>query len=40
MKEKTLIYDHPVCEVVEIESEGILCASLEQFTEDDSDFTW
>lgn len=36
MKEKNLIYDHPVCEVVEIESEGILCASFETPIEDDS----
>lgn len=33
-------YESPICDIVEIKSEGVLCASLEQLTEDDSDFTW
>ena len=33
-------YESPICEIVEINNEGVLCASLEQFDEDDSDFVW
>ena len=41
MTEKvTIAYESPNCDIVDIKSEGVLCASLEQLTEDDSDFTW
>lgn len=36
----TMVYESPKCDIVDIKAEGVLCASLEQFNEDNSDFTW
>ena len=33
-------YESPICDVVEINAEGVLCASLEQLDEYDNVFEW
>ena len=38
--EVTRSYESPLCDIVVFTSEGVLCASLEQLQEDDSNFVW
>lgn len=36
----TNTYESPICDIVEINAEGVLCASLEQLDEYDNVFDW
>ena len=33
-------YESPVCDIVEMQSEGVLCGSMEQLKEYDDVFEW
>ena len=33
-------YESPICDVVEINAEGVLCASMQQLYEYEDEFEW
>ena len=33
-------YESPICDIVEIKSEGVLCASMQQLQEYEDEFEW
>ena len=33
-------YESPICDVVDIKSEGVLCASMQQLLEDENEYAW
>ena len=36
----TNTYESPLCDIVEIKSEGVLCASMQQLEEDENEYAW
>ena len=36
----TNTYESPLCDIVEIKSEGVLCASMQQLLEDENEYAW
>lgn len=35
-----IIYESPVCDIVEINAEGVLCASMQQLEEYEDEYEW
>ena len=33
-------YESPICDIVEINNEGVLCASMQQLQEYEDEFVW
>ena len=41
MTEKvTRTYESPMCEIVDVHAEGVLCASMEQLKDYENDYEW
>ena len=36
----TNTYESPNCDIVDIKSEGVLCASMQQLEEDENEYAW
>lgn len=36
----TNTYESPLCEIVDIKSEGVLCASMEQLEDYENEYEW
>ena len=36
----TNTYESPNCDIVDIKSEGVLCASMQQLVEDENEYLW
>ena len=36
----TNTYESPNCDIVDIKSEGVLCASMQQLLEDENEYAW
>ena len=36
----TTAYESPLCDIVEIKSEGVLCASMQQLEEYEGEYEW
>ena len=36
----TNAYESPICDIVEIKSEGVLCASMQQLEEYEGEYEW
>lgn len=36
----TTTYESPICDIVEINNEGVLCASMQQLQEYEDEFVW
>ena len=36
----TIAYESPNCDIVDIKTEGVLCASLEQLYEYENEYDW
>ena len=36
----TTTYESPICDIVDINAEGVLCASMQQLLEDENEYAW
>ena len=36
----TIAYESPICDIVDIKAEGVLCASMQQLVEYEDEFEW
>ncbi len=37
---ETIVYESPVCDIVDINTEGVLCASMQQLEEYEGEYEW
>ena len=40
LEKETLIYELPVCNVIDLVAEGVLCGSMQQLEEYDNEYEW
>lgn len=37
---EAIVYESPVCDIVDINTEGVLCASIQQLEEYEGEYEW
>ncbi len=37
---EAIVYESPVCDIVDINTEGVLCASMQQLEEYEGEYEW